>query len=152
MTLSRPLVALAVAWSFGQTKAYSSLPEDLYAYPKYSIGFLNGLPLPNVTAQHWLAHGLKGGEKRISRATLGPKLPWDKSAPDYGWRDDKLGWTRRLAFSITPPRTYASRPREGISLLSTPSGASKTWNLLQPLTGKCLYVASTRMVYIFVLS
>jgi protein OS-9 len=76
MSLSRPLVTLAVAWSFwiGQTEAYSSLPEDLYAYPKYSIGFLNGLPLPNVTAQHWLAHGLKGGEKEFL------EQPWDQSS------------------------------------------------------------------------
>lgn len=73
MTLSRPLATLAVAWSLWArpADAYSSLPDDLYAYPKYSIGFLNGLPLPNVTAQHWLEHGLKGGEKEFL------EQPWD---------------------------------------------------------------------------
>ncbi|GAB1517186.1 Protein OS-9 [Rhizoctonia solani] len=76
MTLSRPLVSLAVAWSFWihRVQAYNSLPEDIYAYPKYTIGFLNGLPLPNVTAQQWLAYGLKGGEKEFL------EQPWDQNS------------------------------------------------------------------------
>jgi hypothetical protein len=77
MTVSRPLVALAVVCAFWTHKAdaYSSLPDDIYAYPKYSIGFLHGLPLPNVTAQHWLAHGLRGGEKEFL------EQPWDEGSP-----------------------------------------------------------------------
>lgn len=76
MTLNRPLVSLALAWSlFQSARGYSSLPDDVYAYPKYSIGFLNGLPLPNVTAQYWLAHGLKGGEKEFLEQA------WDRDSP-----------------------------------------------------------------------
>jgi hypothetical protein len=39
-----------------------SLPDDLYAFPKYTVTFLNGLPLLNETAERWLREGLRGGE------------------------------------------------------------------------------------------
>lgn len=39
-----------------------SLPDDLYAFPKYRVTFLNGLPLLNETAERWLREGLHGGE------------------------------------------------------------------------------------------
>jgi hypothetical protein len=34
----------------------------LEAFPKYSVSFLNDFPVANETAQHWLQHGLRGGE------------------------------------------------------------------------------------------
>lgn len=39
-----------------------SLADDLYAFPKYRVTFLNGLPLLNETAERWLREGLRGGE------------------------------------------------------------------------------------------
>ena len=39
-----------------------SLPEDTYAFPKYRVSFLNGLPVLNETAERWLREGLRGGE------------------------------------------------------------------------------------------
>lgn len=40
-------------------------PEDLYAFPKSRVTFLNNLPVSNETAQHWLTQGLKGGEREF---------------------------------------------------------------------------------------
>ena len=56
-----PLTLLAlVVGSAEQAYALrsSSVPEDLFAYPKYSIHFLNGQPVLNDTAQRWLQHGI----------------------------------------------------------------------------------------------
>lgn len=39
-----------------------TLPEDPYAFPKYRVTYLNGLPLLKDTADRWLQDGLKGGE------------------------------------------------------------------------------------------
>lgn len=41
---------------------HSLVPEDPYAFPKYRVTFLNGLPVLNETAQSWLQNGLRGGE------------------------------------------------------------------------------------------
>ncbi|KAF8334059.1 uncharacterized protein EI90DRAFT_3015120 [Cantharellus anzutake] len=41
---------------------FPSIPEDLYAFPKFRVSFLNGFPLLNDTAQGWLAEGIPGGE------------------------------------------------------------------------------------------
>ena len=41
---------------------HSLVPEDPYAFPKYRVTFLNGLPILNETAQRWLHNGLRGGE------------------------------------------------------------------------------------------
>jgi protein OS-9 len=41
--------------------SHPSTPEDLFAFPRYSITFLNGLPIDNKTAQAWLTYGLKRG-------------------------------------------------------------------------------------------
>lgn len=55
------LLALAVAHDV-HARVHYALAEDLYAFPKYRVTFLNGLPVLNDTAQRWLAEGLKGGE------------------------------------------------------------------------------------------
>ena len=41
---------------------FPSIPEDLYAFPKFRVSFLNGFPLLNETAHKWLTEGLQGGE------------------------------------------------------------------------------------------
>lgn len=45
-----------------RARLFQSLPDDLYAFPKYRVSFLNGLPLLNETAERWLREGLRGGE------------------------------------------------------------------------------------------
>ena len=44
------------------TARLHSLPEDPHAFPKFGVTFLHNQPLLNETAEHWLKHGLSGGE------------------------------------------------------------------------------------------
>ncbi|KAG9125993.1 Protein OS-9 [Ceratobasidium sp. 392] len=155
MTASRPLATLlAVCTLCARYAAAYSVPDDIYAYPKYRIAFFNGLPLPNVTAQHWLAHGLKGGEKEFL------EQPWDESSPGTSRPQITGGETinsdgpatrstsghrlehMRLGpekeyLCLIPPPDEGSAPYEDPA--PPPSHPSKTWSLLQPLSGKCLY-------------
>lgn len=52
---------------------HSLVPEDPYAFPKYKVLFLNGLPVLNDTAQRWLRDGLAGGELEFL------EQPWRES-------------------------------------------------------------------------
>src|SRR5258708_21288455 len=38
------------------------IPEDLYAFPKFRVSFLNAFPLLNDTAHRWLTEGIPGGK------------------------------------------------------------------------------------------
>jgi hypothetical protein len=60
-----------------------SLPEDPYAFPKFRVLFLNGLPLLNDTAEKWLREGLHGGEAEFL------DKPWTESAWDTPHRQLK---------------------------------------------------------------
>lgn len=40
----------------------TSIPEDLYAFPKFRVSFLNDLPVTNTTAETWLRRGLVQSE------------------------------------------------------------------------------------------
>jgi hypothetical protein len=60
-SLSR--LALCLVWgNFVLARAPHSLPEDIHAFPKYRVTFLNDLPVLNDTAEHWRNNGLHGGE------------------------------------------------------------------------------------------
>lgn len=65
-----PLVLLLIAAAAAEG-AHLELAEDLYAFPKYRIGFLNGMPVLNETAERWLTEGLRGGENEFL------DHPWD---------------------------------------------------------------------------
>src|SRR6266849_3671388 len=54
-----------------------TLADDLYAFPKYGVTFLNGLPLLNETAERWLREGLRGGEAEF----LDHPTPWREPSP-----------------------------------------------------------------------
>ena len=54
-----------------------SLPDDIYAFPKYRVTFLNGLPLLNETAERWIREGLRGGEAEF----LDHPTPWEEPSP-----------------------------------------------------------------------
>lgn len=64
MHLPLPLLALSVALT-ATARVHWSLAEDLYAFPKYRVAFLNGLPVLNETAERWLKQGLNGGEREF---------------------------------------------------------------------------------------
>ena len=56
------LVHLSLAALAAARLHHSRVPEDPFAFPKYRVSFLNGLPLLNETAERWLEDGLRGGE------------------------------------------------------------------------------------------
>lgn len=60
-TLSAAILPASL-WSLVAARLHHLVPDDPYAFPKYRVTFLNGLPLLNDTAQQWLQSGLEGGE------------------------------------------------------------------------------------------
>ncbi|KAJ7632532.1 hypothetical protein FB45DRAFT_912705 [Roridomyces roridus] len=132
-------------------------PEDPFAFPKYRVDFLNHLPLANETAQHWLAHGLAGGEREFL------EQPWDDfwHPPALGNGDDQLTFVvADQDVSLQSPDAaddYALEylkmgPDEYLCLVPKPLEApppeeepeeditaAHSWSLLLPLAGTCLY-------------
>jgi len=64
-TMRASFLAALCSCSAASARLLHSLPEDTYAFPKYRVSFLNGLPLLNKTAQRWLTEGLRGGEQEF---------------------------------------------------------------------------------------
>ena len=71
--LSAALVPLSLALVLSARLHHSRVPEDPFAFPKYRVSFLNGLPVLNETAQRWLQEGLRGGEPEFL------DQPWNES-------------------------------------------------------------------------
>lgn len=63
--LSLLLSLLFVRQSLANGPQYSSIPEDLFAFPKFRVVFLNKQLIANETAQKWLSEGLPGGEDQF---------------------------------------------------------------------------------------
>ncbi|EJD05822.1 uncharacterized protein FOMMEDRAFT_145214 [Fomitiporia mediterranea MF3/22] len=149
--LASPVLAAGPHWS---------LAEDFYAFPKYRVAFLNGLPVLNETAQRWLQVGLKGGEpefldqpwqERTSRpaselmgieggTTERPEqsrgagdLP--HSSP-YRLERMNLAGKNSYICLIPPPVESHTKPVEEPQIEAT---ATQSLSLLQPLTNTCIY-------------
>jgi protein OS-9 len=71
-----PLPLLLAAFA---EAGHPTAPEDLFAFPRYSVSFLNGLPIDNDTAQNWLTYGLKGGLDEF----LGRPPPYSIDSGDH---------------------------------------------------------------------
>jgi hypothetical protein len=173
------LVAAHLVTAATARRFLHSLPEDTYAFPKYRVVFLNGQPVLNETAQRWLTHGLGGGEQQflghlesggppISPKEIESRSPLEPPAANYSLEQMKMGPANSYLclIPISVPNTPAP-PDEDEADEPTPS---RSWSLLQPLSGTCLYVcfsfcserhpieayrtikASPGMVYIFLLS
>ncbi|KAF8574490.1 hypothetical protein K439DRAFT_1372269 [Ramaria rubella] len=140
---------------------HASIPEDLYAFPKYRVSFLNGLPVANETAERWLRDGLRGGEAEFldqwhvaplqsiessdSTAAVGPRDvrrlsdhqshdPASESSPAL--EHMRLGPSKSYVCLIPPaPTLPPPAPEEN----QTPVTPTHSWSLLQPLSGSCLY-------------
>lgn len=151
------LIALII-WSADSSLALrsSTLPEDLYAFPKYKIQFLNGHPVLNVTAQRWLSDGLVDEHEFLgvhkSSIINQPNVKGIASGPE-----DELAPTNNQPPASKQPPTL-ERVRLGSAdylcllvpppaIVNTPEDAHhaprpiETWELLQPLEGSCLYVS-----------
>ena len=60
---------------FALQRTHHLLAEDLYAFPKYRVVYLNALPVLNETAEIWLRDGLRGGELEFL------EQPWQEGPP-----------------------------------------------------------------------
>jgi protein OS-9 len=99
LSLLLPLNSLLVA-----ARLLHSLPDDLYAFPKYRVTFLNGLPLLNETAERWLREGLRGGEAEF----LDHPTQWEEPSP-YKHIDSGEGATVCPQLSIRAHSLLSSR-------------------------------------------
>jgi hypothetical protein len=88
-----------------------SLPDDLYAFPKYTVTFLNGFPVLNETAERWLREGLRGGEAEF----LDHPTPWREPAP-FKHIDAGEGTAVGSLMSPTMAHTLPTRSRPPSSL------------------------------------
>lgn len=157
---------LATALSFSSSYArIHSLPEDTHAFPKFSVSFLNGHPLLNETAERWLTQGLRGGQQEFldqpwspgghnsptSRKGIGsgdtssdtpptpiPSDPTSYVATNYTLQRMRMGPQNSYLCFIPKPSDAASHrtQEEQVDDDQTPA---RTWSLLQPLSGTCLY-------------
>lgn len=72
---------LCFGFQVAAARILQSLPDDTYAFPKYRVTFLNGLPVLRETAERWLQDGLRGGEPEFLNEpwtggnTRAPSLP-----------------------------------------------------------------------------
>jgi len=165
-----------------QAKLLYSGPEDLYAFPKHRVTFLNNLPVQNETAQHWLNEGLRGGESEFlndrwdesawfsnavykeigsselemsndaSQICMSPRvqlyLIYSQSFSDlaqspipdnsgYMLNHMKMGPDNEFICLIPPARDTPIQVQENIDQDVV---LRNGWSLLEPLSGKCLYV------------
>jgi len=131
-----------------QARFLHSLPDDPYAFPKYRVSFLNGLPVLNRTAQRWLEDGLRGGEQEFL------EQHWKE---EIGNGDDQVSTksTQHVLerMKLGPRDSYlclvpkpvenpmlSGREEEEGEEEEDEATPARSWALLQPLTGTCIYV------------
>ncbi|KAJ7273628.1 hypothetical protein B0H12DRAFT_1090273 [Mycena haematopus] len=134
-----------------------ALPDDPAAIPKYTVDFLDHLPLASHVAHRWLAQGLRGGIPEFL------DQPWDGS-----WHPPALGDGEQVTFGVADedvslasapdaPDDYALEhlkmgPTQYLCLIPAPlqqpppddepddePTPAHSWSLLLPLEGMCLY-------------
>ncbi|KAJ8457197.1 hypothetical protein ONZ51_g11673 [Trametes cubensis] len=134
---------------------HSRVPEDPYAFPKYRVSFLHGLPVLNQTAERWLREGLRGGEaefldhpwqesqwhasplKSIEAGDDSQSDPASEHGSNYTLQHMKFGPKSSFVCLIPPPPQDDPPAIEDTATdVATPV---HSWSLLQPLSGKCLY-------------
>ncbi|KAF8498336.1 hypothetical protein JB92DRAFT_3084589 [Gautieria morchelliformis] len=134
------LAALAPA---SASSIHTSIPEDLFAFPKYRLSFLNGLPVANKTAERWLRDGLYGGEQEfLDNWHPNPRHGIDASGSQPAAEHSptlehmRLGPSKSYLCLIPPPPTL---PPPSTDESQAPVTPSHSWSLLQPLSGTCIY-------------
>ncbi|KAH7914997.1 hypothetical protein BJ138DRAFT_1098249 [Hygrophoropsis aurantiaca] len=142
-------------------------PEDLYAFPKHRVTFLNNLPVQNETAERWLHEGLRGGEQEFldqpwqetswyshamrkeigsseSQESLGPSKPIHHEQSGYTLEHMKMSEKNRFICLIPPARETTPPTPEHVD---PDTALGHSWSLLQPLSGRCLYHRQTWFTY-----
>lgn len=162
--LLRSTLAVALVVPLACPRLLYSGPEDLYAFPKYRVTFLNDLPILNETAQRWIQHGLPGGEqeflgessawypqaamKEIAGSesvcmldmypSARPTDPVQSDTPAYSFQHMKIGPDTDFLCLIPPAGDTGTTTGD----FDGDAALQNSWSLLQPLSGKCLYVRS----------
>ncbi|KIK59777.1 hypothetical protein GYMLUDRAFT_44231 [Collybiopsis luxurians FD-317 M1] len=153
----RHLILVFAAFKLTAAKIHS-LPEDLHAFPKSKVTFLNSLPILNETAQKWLNQGIPGGESEFlnqPHTTDQPQL--SRKEIDDGFTEQStsalpVSSENNLPYSLEhmkmgPRDSYLCLIPKPLDLSPPPSDAdpdedfapARSWSLLQPLSGTCLY-------------
>ncbi|KAH0827072.1 hypothetical protein J3R83DRAFT_4757 [Lanmaoa asiatica] len=145
----------------GRARLLYSGPEDLYAFPKYRVTFLNDFPVLNDTAQHWIQDGLRGGEQEFLGESWDPSAWYSQAGmkeigssetgtfhgipntSDYSLQHMKIGPDNEF-LCLIPPARDAGTVTEDFNGDAT---LRNSWSLLQPLSGKCLYHRQTWFTY-----
>ncbi|KAF9514879.1 hypothetical protein BS47DRAFT_1381777 [Hydnum rufescens UP504] len=134
---------------------FPSIPEDLYAFPKHRVSFVNGLYLTNETAHRWLTDGLPGGEDEFlgrdwkSKSITGQEdastsalqelnIPGQPNKRPVTLQPMKLGPNTSYLCLIPSPPLATSFSSQGDKAPISRSPA-KSWELLQPMSQGCLY-------------
>ncbi|KAF8654186.1 hypothetical protein AX16_003715 [Volvariella volvacea WC 439] len=149
----RQSLLLLVASTAATARFLHSLPEDTYAFPKFRVNFLNESPLLNQTAERWLAEGLQGGQSEFLGTWSDNTWPGHSSLKEIGSGSNESGTSAdpKPPYSLEvmkmgPDDTYLclipksldppQMPPEDEDSELTPT---RSWALLQPLSGTCLY-------------
>ncbi|EJD53067.1 hypothetical protein AURDEDRAFT_110849 [Auricularia subglabra TFB-10046 SS5] len=138
------LIGALAALSSASSARFAGI-QDVDAFPKYAVSFLNALPVPNATAEGWLRDGLPGGESEFLDAAPVPAANVQQrieggdaqpaAEPATHVQFMKFGSAASYVCLIPAPRPLPHASEE----LEPAPAPSKTWELLQPLSGKCLY-------------
>ncbi|KAI0318645.1 hypothetical protein OF83DRAFT_1231961 [Amylostereum chailletii] len=156
LLLLPPSLSSLIFFFSSASAALHSLPEDPFAFPKYRVTYLNGLPLLNETAERWTREGLHGGEAEFLdqpwEATEWPESRARKeigagqqseneqvvlgSYPSYTLEHMKLGPKNSYVCLIPPSPEYHAAPSAEESQEVT---AVHSWSLLQPLADSCIF-------------
>jgi protein OS-9 len=154
--VSKQAFLLCFGFQIAAARLLHSLPEDTYAFPKYRVSFLNGLPVLRETAERWLQDGLRGGELEFLnqpwsdvnvRAPSSLKgigsgdskedgEPFPTKASNITLEYMKMGPDDSYICLIPPPLENSTPALEEQEEDVTPV---QSWSLLQPLSGTCLY-------------
>lgn len=147
-----PLRFLPLLVSLTTARFLHSLPEDTHSLPKFRVAFLNSLPVSKDTAHRWLSYGLPGGllefldqswnngsPREIEGATdISTSDPAPTSDSNYTLEYMRMGPKDSYICLIpTLPDYRAPIQEDDLPELNIPP--SRSWALLQPLTGTCLY-------------
>ncbi|KAG6850584.1 hypothetical protein H0H93_011252 [Arthromyces matolae] len=120
-----------------------SLPDDTHAFPKSRVAFLNHLPLHPDTAAHWVTHGLRGGELQFLDQPWTDRLESTESVPqpsslNYTLERMKLA-SKADYLCLIPTMDHPLHVESDDEPSDSEFVPSRSWSLLQPLSGNCLY-------------
>ncbi|KDR81520.1 hypothetical protein GALMADRAFT_239520 [Galerina marginata CBS 339.88] len=136
-----------------------SLPEDSYAFPKFRVSFLNGLPVLNETAERWMRDGLRGGEQEFldqpwkegdwhtpshlkeigSGDATEQKEPTPQSSVSANYTLEHMKMGQRDSYLCLIPKPLDNIPTVPDDDSDADVTPARSWSLLQPLAGTCLY-------------